>query len=293
LFGGFGTIAVGNSPLGVQSDGEDLWVANHGDGTVTRVRGADGKVLGTWTGATNATGVLVAMGRVFVTGNTSPGNLYLIDPTGVPGAVTEVTGSGLGDEAGRIAFDGSRIWTSNFSTGGLGGGSVSIITPTMTKPWSVLTVSTGFSRLSAILFDGSNMWVTDAEAGTLLKLGPGGATEQTVVVGSAPEVPVFDGTNIWVPNFGDSTVSVVRAASGTVIATLGGNALNKPVRAAFDGQRILVTNSAGDSVSLWKATDLTPIGAFSTGSGTQPNGVCSDGTYFWITLSLTNSLGRF
>src|SRR5262249_49894101 len=153
-------------------------------------------------------------------------------------------------------------------------GSVSIITPAMTTPWSVTNVSTGFSNLAGILFDGSNIWVTDVGANTLLKLDQNGAILQTVNVGSEPEFPAFDGTNIWAPNFNGNSVTVVRAATGAVLATLTGNGMNSPNQAAFDGQRILVTNQFGNSVSLWKAADLTPIGSFSTGSSTNPVGAC-------------------
>src|SRR5215468_10388012 len=65
--GGLGTTTVGNGPELVKSDGEDLWVANFSSNTVSQVHASNGKVLNTWTGATGAFGVLVAMGRVFVT----------------------------------------------------------------------------------------------------------------------------------------------------------------------------------------------------------------------------------
>src|SRR4030095_12889303 len=45
---------VGYYPLGVKSDGADLWVANYIDDTVSRVRASDGKLLETWTGANQA-----------------------------------------------------------------------------------------------------------------------------------------------------------------------------------------------------------------------------------------------
>ena len=93
------------------------------------------------------------------------------------------------------------------------------------------------------------------------------------------------------PNLGSNTVTVVRAASGAVLATLSGNGLSFPLTAAFDGQRILVTNN--DSVSLWKAADLTPLGSVSTGAGTFAEGAASDGINFWITLAGTNQLARF
>src|SRR6266498_4753295 len=85
-----GSTTVGSEPLLVRSDGADLWVANINSNSVSRVRASDGKLLETWTGATGAYGVLVAMGSVFVTGQASPGQLYRIDPSQAAGAVTTV-----------------------------------------------------------------------------------------------------------------------------------------------------------------------------------------------------------
>jgi hypothetical protein len=71
---GLGTTVLGSSiPRLIQSDGKDIWVANYGSDDVSRVRASDGKLLETWTGATDAWATLVAMGRVFITGQTFPG----------------------------------------------------------------------------------------------------------------------------------------------------------------------------------------------------------------------------
>ncbi len=43
------TFAVGNEPSGVAFDGANIWVANFGDGTVTKLQANDGTVLGTFT----------------------------------------------------------------------------------------------------------------------------------------------------------------------------------------------------------------------------------------------------
>jgi hypothetical protein len=281
--------SVGTNPRFVQSDGADLWVANLITQTVSRVRASDGKMVGTWTGAINAHGVLVAMGRIFVTGLSSPGRLYQIDPTQPPGAVTLLS-TGLGDSPASITFDGARIWTANTS------GSVSIIT---LNPTTVNNVSTGFVSPWGVLYDGANIWVTDNGDDKLKKLDSSGAILQSVSVGDAPLFPVFDGTNIWVPNGGSDTVTVVRVkdsqgnplANPFVLATLGG--LNFPATAAFDGERILVTNTLGGFIALWKAADLTPLGLFIVGEGSLPWGACSDGLNFWITLQSSNHLARF
>jgi hypothetical protein len=286
-----GLTTVGTTPLDLKSDGADIWVANfNGGGTVSRVRASDGKLLETWTGATNAAGVLVAMGRILVTSNnTGLGNLYRIDPSQAAGAVTTVA-SNLGINPVGITFDGARVWTAN-DNGNSPGGSVSIVTPGATIPWTVTTVAAGFTEPIGALYDGANVWVTDQSAGTLLKLDSTGAILQTVTVGTTPQLPVFDGTNIWVPNRFSNSVSVVRASSGIVLQTLTGNGLNSPNAVAFDGERVLVTNPSGNSVSLWKAADLTALGSFATGSSTFPTGACSDGINLWITLS--GKLARF
>src|SRR5262249_38279171 len=113
-----------------------------------------------------------------------------------------------------------RIWTANSV------GSVSIVTPGMTAPWSVFTTNLGAPQPVGILFDGANIWVTGDGTNTLQKLNQFGFPIQAVNVGNGPSFPAFDGTNIWAPNFNDNTVSVVRAATGAVMATLSGNGLN-------------------------------------------------------------------
>ncbi len=281
-----GLTTVGSNPTIARSDGLDIWVPSFLGNTVSRVHGSDGKLLQTWTGATSGWAVLVAMGRVFVTAAATPGSLYEIDPGQPSGSVTTVA-TNLGSESRGIGFDGSHIWVANL------GGSVSIVTPGATTPWTVTTVTTGFVGPTAILYDAANIWVSDFNANTLLKLDSSGGVVQTVTVGGGPRYPTLDGTNIWVPNSSSNSISVVRVSSGAVLQTLTGNGLSSPRSAAFDGQRVLVANSSGDSVSLWKAADLTPLGFFPTGTGTVPFGACSDGINFWITLSGASQLARF
>jgi hypothetical protein len=283
------TTLGGTGSQQVESDGADLWVANQPSGTVARVRGSDGKLLETWTGAVRATGVLSAMNRIFVTGDgnfSGPGSLYRIDPSQPAGVVTTVT-SNLGNFSEGITYDGTRIWTANSD-------SVSIVTPGATIPWTVTTVTTGFGGTQrSVLYDGANVWVTSSNLGTIKKLDANGAILQTVSVAGAPMYPVFDGTNIWAPSSSSDSVSVVRASNGAVLATLTGNGLGDPFTAAFDGQRILVTSHFTHNVSLWKAADMTPLGFLATGAGTNPIGACSDGVSFWFTLESGNTLMRF
>ena len=283
-----GTVSVGSEPRLLKSDGTDVWVANFGSNTVSRVQASSGNVLGTWTGATAATGILIAMGKVFVTGFTAPGSLYEIDPTAAPGAVTTLVSTLPAGPTG-IAFDGNKIWTANEA------GSVSIITP---GTWTFTTATTGFSQPFGLVFDGSNMWVSDNGNNQLDKLNSDGSINGTPTpVGSAPSFPAFDGANIWVPNNGDNSLTVVRASDGTVLKLFSSgngdqNGLHFPNAAAFDGQRILVTNIGG-GLSLFQSTNLSPLGSIATPGVSAPFGVCSDGVNFWASFNGSSSIGVF
>jgi len=286
---GLGVIAVGSGPLGVQFDGADLWVASstNPDGALSRVRASDGKLLETWTHAYGGYAVLSAMGRIFVTGGFSgPGPLFMIDPSQPAGTTTIVTNQ-LGSQPIALAFDGEHIWTANL------GGSISIITPQIDLPWSVVTKTDGFATPYAILYKAPNMWVADAGSGSLLKLDSQGVVIQRTLIGDAILGIAFDGSRFWLPMFNHNSIAIVDATTGKILRKVIGNGLNQPFSIAFDGERILVTNQTADSVSLWKACDFSPIGTFSTGVGSRPGLACSDGLNFWITLNGTNKLARF
>ena len=282
-----GLTTVGSQPRNPVSDGADIWVPNFTGSSVSRVRGSDGRALETWTGAQNPWSALAAMGKILVTGDVFPnGRLYEIDPTQPAGSVS-VVASNLGGQALGIAFDGARVWTANNQ------GSVSIITPAATVPWTVTTVTAGFTQPVGAVFDGSNVWVTETQNGVIFKLDPAGAILQTVTIAGAAGYPAFDGTNLWVPPALGNYVVVIRPSTGAILQTVTANGLSSPLAVAFDGERVLVTNQAANTVSVWKAAGLTPLGNFSTGASTFPTGVCSDGINFWVTLSGPGQLARF
>jgi DNA-binding beta-propeller fold protein YncE len=283
------TIGLTGTSQFCAGDGQYIWTTTSA-GRVAQITADIGKDIAHWTGATSAQGVLVAGGRIFVAGATSPGSLYVIDPTQAPGTVTTAV-SNLGDGPTGIAFDGTHLWTAN------GGNSVSMITPQATTPYPVTTVTTGFTNPQGIVYDGANIWITDAFANTLLKLDPtSGAILKTVAVGNTPLFPAFDGANIWVPNFTDNSISVVSVSTSTVIATIvadGSNQLSAPSSAAFDGIRVLVTNNAGASVTVFKAADLSFVANAPVAASSNPYRACSDGINFWVTLLSADALVRF
>lgn len=275
------------SPYDLVSDGVDLWVTSFAAmGTVKRIR-SDGLVLQTWTGANSALGVVAAAGRIFVTAQTSPGKIYVLNPDAAPGAVT-VFENDIGANPVQITFDGADLWTANLS------GSISRVNASSAID---STFTAGFVTPYDILWDGSNLWVVDIGDNHLKRVDvSNGLVLESISVGNQPRNLLFDGTNIWVSNALSDSITIVRAIGnlrGTVLATLTGNGLSFPLAMAFDGERVLVCDNGNSSVSLFKASDFSPISNLSLGSGVgAPTSVCSDGVNFWIGVQ-NNLVARF
>jgi len=285
---GLGLTPVGSDPEWVTADGTDLWVANRGDGTVSRVRASDGKLLGNWSGAGQPQQIIVALGRVLVLSRN--GGLYLIDPSQPEGSAQ--LAAATGPLSFSMTFDGDRFWVSSDDGSAGSMGVLQIVTPTAALPWTITSVTNDQYPLAGTMgYDGANVWLFDLN-GYMLRLDDAGSVINVVQGPYALGYPTFDGKNFWVPS--GSGLSVVNAETGSIV-TLTGNGMVAPSVAAFDGQRVLVTSgsAAVNRVSLWKAADLTPLGYAFTGNSTQPVGVCSDGINFWITLSGSGQLARF
>jgi hypothetical protein len=287
----------GTTPRKVAWDGADLWVAIEGNATVSRVRASDGRVLETWTGASGAFDVVVAGGRVFVTGSqgtSAAGRVYAINPAQAAGAVTTFENNTGANPIG-LTFDGANLWTANSADGSSGGS----ITRIPLDGSGETTFTTGFTAPSDVLWDGENLWVADAATDQLKRVDPASGTVlENIAGGDEPIELLFDGMNLWVSNLTGDALTVVRARGGqrgTVLATLTGNGLNNPRGLAFDGERVLAANQAGNSLSIWKAADLTPLGNLPVGANTCPIFAASDGLNFWVTRECggANDLVRF
>ena len=63
------TFAVGPRPYGVAFDGENVWVSNWGDNSVTKLRANDGKVLGTFSVAVNPLGLAFDGANIWIAEN--------------------------------------------------------------------------------------------------------------------------------------------------------------------------------------------------------------------------------
>src|SRR5579863_7335607 len=65
------TFPVGKQPYGVAFDGENIWTANNGDGTVSKVRSSDGTTLGAFNVGSSPMGVTFDGSSIWVSNSLS------------------------------------------------------------------------------------------------------------------------------------------------------------------------------------------------------------------------------
>ena len=128
-----------------------------------------------------------------------------------------------------------------------------------------------------IVFDGASIWITNFRADTVSKMNPATGAKTDYPTGDGPDGIVFDGASIWITNSNGNTVSKMNPATGIKIDYPTGDG---PDGIVFDGASIWITNSDGDTVSK-----MYPHTGIKTDypTGDTPNGIVFDGTSIWIT----------
>ncbi len=114
----------------------------------------------------------------------------------------------------------------------------------------------------AIIFDGTNIWITNQQSDEVTKLrASDGALLGTFAAGPGPVGIAFDGTNVWVSNYGlageGHTVTKL-ASNGVLLGTFPTGSAPRGIM--FDGANIWVANHDDDTVTKLRASDGSFVG---------------------------------
>src|SRR5271166_1312060 len=102
------SFAVQNSPSCVAFDGANIWVANSGSNTVSKLRPSDGAILGTYTVGTSPQGLAFDGANIWVANVSSADVTKLRASNG-----TTVGTYPVGSNPQFLTFDGANIWVAN------------------------------------------------------------------------------------------------------------------------------------------------------------------------------------
>jgi ABC-type transport system substrate-binding protein/class 3 adenylate cyclase len=226
------TIGVGNGPQGVAVNGNDVWVANSQDRTVSRVSAQTNQEVVHYPVGNTPTGVAVGGGKVWVT-NADDGTISQLDATtGRPGRTIQV-----GSPVGGIAYGGGKLWV----TDPVGNALVEV------APGSgvVTRISVG-SGATAVAYRDGTVWVANNLDGTISRVDASAArVTGTYLVGSAPNGIAVTPGAVWVTDEVTGTLTRVDPVSGQPSHTsIGGRPEGV---AALDGSLWVAVQAAGNA----------------------------------------------
>jgi len=276
---------VGASPRALAFDGANMWVANYGGDTVTKLRANDGAVLGTFSlGAavgTGASGIAFDGANLWVTlSNASIVVKMRASDGAVLGAYYVWSHEFIPSGPAAIVFDGANLWIANFLDGTVA--EVSAVDGAVRGPFPVLPNPVGLA------FDGSSIWVAHHTSGDVVRLDLDGFVLGTFNTGQTRGGPlIFDGANIWVTHAGLGLVTKL-AGDGTFLGTFDtfGNAQS----IGFDAVNIWVANSDGATVARLSAIDGSYLETVFVGG--FPSALAFDGAHIWVTDSSGNRVRK-
>ena len=274
------TITVGQRPLGVAYDGENMWVVNNNacacPGTVSKVRASDKTTLGSYPVGDGPIFALFDGANVWISNRDSHNVTKL---RAADGAFLGAFPTG-GLYPHWMSFDGSNLWISNS-----GSNTLAKIRP---SDGALLNVfPTGGSNASGNAFDGQNIWVTNQISNTVSKIrASDGVILASIPTGLQPIGVTFDGTNVWVGNHASDTVTKIRAADNAVLGTFPAG--DGPYLLTSVGDSIWVTNFNSNSITKLRASDGVNLSV--TNVGANPWGVAFDGANIWVTNHGTNTV---
>ena len=212
------TIPVGQGPAVVAVGFGEVWVANNGQRTVSEISPKTNQVVQTIPVGNGPLGIATGHGAVWVT-NSTDATVDQIDPR--TGAILHRIDVGQDPVAVAVGQD---VWVANAADG-----TVSEIDPRTGQVVGPIFVGSG---PHAIVATGKAVWVANSLNGTASRIDPSsGSIAQVVPVGDGPTGLAVTGQGLWVANQFDGSVSVIAPRSGQATRITVGNAPQAAVAA--------------------------------------------------------------
>ena len=273
---------VGHQPIGVVYDGANIWVANSGDNTVTKLRASDGMLLGTFSVGDTPQEMAFDGANIWVA------NFFSDNITKLRASDGVVLGTfNGGARPDGMAFDGANIWVANY-----GQSTVSKLRASDGTLLGTFDIGGTYPQLVAI--GAGKAWVTIVLENTVtaLRLSDGSLVD-AYPVGGSPLGVAFDGRQIWVANHDSGSLTVLLAADGSLVDTIP--AVPNPNHIIHAGANMFVTKAlepdGHGAVQTVVARRLVDKGDFSSG-GTTPQGLAWDGASVWVANYYSDNVSK-
>jgi len=274
------TIAVGDGPDGVSSEGDNVFIANSQDGTLMRIFG--GEVVGEpFEVAQSPDGIVAGKGVLWVADAGSREVQRLeAKPDLVPVAKVQV-----GNDAEGISIGKQLVWVAN--TGDDTVNRIDRASP------AVVGDPIGVGKRPVGIFVGStSVWVTNSGDDTVTRIDPATAEQQgaPIPVGDAPRGVVEAFGSVWIANARDDTITRLDATSGEPIG--GPIRVGRVPRDLTAGHgAIWVSNSGSNTVSRIDPETGRVLGS-AIAVGRTPLGITATPKAVWVANFQDDTVSR-
>jgi YVTN family beta-propeller protein len=204
-----GSVKIGAEPCGLAVGDGAVWINGYGTNSVERVDPESMKLVAHIDVGQQPFDVLFADGSVWTTNNADK-NVMRIDPA-TDGVVATIP---LGEAAAGLGFAAGSVWVGTNSSD-----KMYRIEPTTN---AVTTISTGKSWPAWLSARDDQIWAASINDNVAFRIDPAtNRVADVVKVGASPVDGVLDSDGlVWIPNRGENTVSIIDAASATLVTTM-------------------------------------------------------------------------
>jgi hypothetical protein len=273
------TIPVGRQPDALVSDGRHIWVANNRSNSVTKIRSADGAVLGEF--AVGGLPAALAWDGLHVwVGNhewlQDHSALMRLDPAdGRVVATIAIPGQPV-----NLLFDGAHLWLAETWP-------TYVLRKIRPKDGADLGAFTAGGTPRDIAFDGESLWVSNRALASVTKLRPSdGKLLGAVGVGASAEGALtFDGTHVWGFRHAPGR-ELFRMRPQDLVIDLE---LPLPGRLVVGGPWLFVSDSTRHVVNQLRRRDAAIVATWAVGR--DPGPLVYDGD-LWVANRVSNDVSR-
>ena len=204
-----GSVKIGAEPCGLAAGDRSIWINGFGTDSVERVDAQSMKLVAHIAVGSQPFDVLFAAGSVWTTNN-GDRNVMRIDP-----ATNSVVATiPLGEAAAGLGFAAGSVWVGENS-----GDTVFRIDPASN---AVTTIATGKSWPAWLSTRDDQVWFGSINDDVALRVDPAtNRVADVVKVGASPVDGVVDSHGlVWIPNRSGNSISIIDAASATLVTTI-------------------------------------------------------------------------
>jgi peptide/nickel transport system substrate-binding protein len=195
---------VGSRPQSIAVGGGGVWVANAGDGTVSRISPVSGAVVDTIQVGGEPTAVAASSDGVFVV-DAASSRLLVISPSQTD-PVSTVARTGNGADA--IAVSSGTVWVANGFDG--------TVSKVSARTGRTETIPVGVSP-TGIAVGAGGVWVASQTSGVVIHLDSAGHFVSRIAVGTSPVSITANAEGVWIADDQDGTLWKIGPQSDTAL----------------------------------------------------------------------------